>query len=458
MGKRVYDNEKYAKKIKELSPNLVFVDNYTTTKDLLKHHCNICNGDFYASPNNTLKGKGCPYCHNRKVLIGFNDMWTTNPEICELLDNPNDGYNYVFGTNKKIAFKCPSCGAIRNAKPVLALNNKYCSRCRDSISYPEKFMIALLNQTNIQYKYQFTKVNQKWCDKYKYDFYFEYNGIKIIVETNGIQHYEKGFSTVGGQTLEEVKINDSVKKQLATKYIDRYIVVDCRKSEYAYIANQILNSELNTIFDLSHIDFKKCHEFAIDSLIVKVCADYKNGMSFIDIMAKYKISRSGLRHYLIEGNVIGLCEYNPHINQLECHASKIICLDTVQEYYSIIEAKRQTKVSEHSIAQSCKYHKILNTPTIYKRWMYYDEYLEKKDNLPEYKFENGNFSPIMCINTGQIFKSINDAKRWIGKGDIQAVLSGKQNTAGRHPETGEKLLWQYYSGEYKGGDVGLEKE
>jgi len=28
-------------------------------------------------------------------------MWTTNPEICELLDNPDDGYKYVFGTNYK---------------------------------------------------------------------------------------------------------------------------------------------------------------------------------------------------------------------------------------------------------------------------------------------------------------------------------------------------------------------
>lgn len=446
MGERVWNNETYSKRLKELSPNLILVDDYTAYRDSLKHHCNVCNGDFYASPNNTLKGKGCPYCHNKKVLIGFNDMWTTNPEICELLDNPDDGYKYVFGTNKKISFRCPSCGGIRHTKPVSILHNKYCSRCRDSISYPEKFMIALLNQTGIPYEYQFTKVNQKWCGKYKYDFYFEYNGIKVIIETNGIQHYKKSFSTNGGQSLEDVKLNDALKRQLASKYIDKYIVVDCRKSEYDYITSQICNSELNTIFDLSHIDLKQCHEFAIDSLIVKVCADYKNGMSFRDIMAKYKTSRSGLRHYLIEGDVIGLCEYNPRINRLECQANKVICLDTKQEYYSIIEAKRQTNVSEYSIVQSCKYHKILNTPSIYKRWMYYDEYLEKRDNLPEYKFENGNFSPIICINTGQVFDSINDAKRWIGKGDIQGALSGRQITAGKHPETGEKLSWQYYSG------------
>ncbi len=445
MGERVWDNEKYSKRLKELSPNLVLIDEYTAYKDLLKHHCNVCNGDFYASPNNTLKGKGCPYCHNKKVLIGFNDMWATNPEICELLDNPDDGYKYVFGTNKKVSFRCPSCGGIRHAKPVSILHNKYCSRCRDSISYPEKFMIALLNQTGIPYEYQFTKVNQEWCGKYKYDFYLEYRGDKIIIETNGVQHYKKGFSTIGGQSVEEVQLNDATKKKLAEKYINKYIVVDCRKSEYDYITKQIVNSELNEIFDLTKIDFKKCHEFAIDSLIVATCEEYRKGLSFESIMSKYKISYGGLRHYLLEGNVIGLCEYNPTINKLECNANKVICLDTKQEYRSVIEAQRQTNVSETSITESCKQHRILNTPTIYKRWMYYEEYLQCLDNLPEYKFDNGNCSSIICVNTGEIFNSIREAKLWIGKGDIQGALSGRQNTAGRHPETGEKLSWRYYS-------------
>ena len=280
MGKRVYDNEKYVEKLKEVSPNLVFIDNYATTKDLLKHHCNVCNGDFYASPSNIFRGKGCPYCHNKKVLIGFNDMWTTNPEICELLDNPNDGYDYVFGTNKKISFRCPSCGEIRYAKPKSVLNNKYCSRCRDSISYPEKFMIALLNQIGIPYEYQLTKVNQKWCGKYKYDFYFEHDGMKIIVETNGIQHYEKGFSNKNGQSVDEVKLNDLARKQLATKYVDKYIIIDCRKSEYDYITNQILNSDLKTIIDFNNEKRKRKNFY--QSVIKKKLGKAKECILFLE--------------------------------------------------------------------------------------------------------------------------------------------------------------------------------
>lgn len=34
-----------------------------------------------------LKGIGCPYCSNNKVLEGFNDLKTTNPEILNLWDN-----------------------------------------------------------------------------------------------------------------------------------------------------------------------------------------------------------------------------------------------------------------------------------------------------------------------------------------------------------------------------------
>lgn len=41
---------------------------------------------------NRTKGKGCPYCSNRKVLIGFNDFNTTHPDIAEeLVDEKNGG-------------------------------------------------------------------------------------------------------------------------------------------------------------------------------------------------------------------------------------------------------------------------------------------------------------------------------------------------------------------------------
>ena len=42
--------------------------------------------EYYASPANRVKGKGCPYCSNQKVLRGFNDLLTRYPEIAKEWD------------------------------------------------------------------------------------------------------------------------------------------------------------------------------------------------------------------------------------------------------------------------------------------------------------------------------------------------------------------------------------
>lgn len=55
---------------------------------------------------------------------------------------------------------------------------------------------------------------------------------------------------------------------------------------------------------------------------------------------------------------------------------------------------------------------------------------------------------IQCINTGEIFDCMMDAARWCGLANASSIgqvcnKTGKQKTAGRHPITNEKLLWQF---------------
>ena len=53
---------------------------------------------------------------------------------------------------------------------------------------------------------------------------------------------------------------------------------------------------------------------------------------------------------------------------------------------------------------------------------------------------------VMCENTGEIFKCMMDAARWCGLTNSSSIgqnCLGKQKTAGKHPETGERLRWRY---------------
>lgn len=57
---------------------------------------------------------------------------------------------------------------------------------------------------------------------------------------------------------------------------------------------------------------------------------------------------------------------------------------------------------------------------------------------------DANSKKIRCINTGEIFPSISEAARHynIYQTNISKVLKGERKSAGKHPETGEKLYWE----------------
>ena len=53
---------------------------------------------------------------------------------------------------------------------------------------------------------------------------------------------------------------------------------------------------------------------------------------------------------------------------------------------------------------------------------------------------------VLCVNTGEIFECMMDAARWCGlsnSSSIGAVCRGESKTAGKHPETNERLVWEY---------------
>lgn len=73
-----------------------------------------CGHDFQATINRRVSlGNGCPYCAGQKILIGFNDLPTTHPNIVEQWDYVANGENkpeqYTAGTNKKV-YWIGSCG------------------------------------------------------------------------------------------------------------------------------------------------------------------------------------------------------------------------------------------------------------------------------------------------------------------------------------------------------------
>ena len=60
--------------------------------------------------------------------------------------------------------------------------------------------------------------------------------------------------------------------------------------------------------------------------------------------------------------------------------------------------------------------------------------------------KNGNSSKVLCITTGEPFPTVGKASEYCNlknSSNISACCRGEQKTAGKHPETGEPLVWKY---------------
>lgn len=307
-------------KITDNNRNLTIIDmEYRKIKGVLYkfyfYKCNVCGWDKGQITEQALNcGKGCTCCSGHIVIEGINDIPTTAPWMVKYFQGGYDEAKlYTYSSHRMIVPICPYCGKIHE-KPMqinrLFLNRKVPCVCSDSVSYPEKFMYGLLKQLNINFIYQLTKTNLKWCNKYSYDFYIkEFN---MIIETHGLQHYKDNISWNKKEGYKKDKENDIIKENLAiSNNIIKYIVIDARYSNSNWIKTSIMNSKLPSILKFSEndIDWLKCEEFALKNIIKDIC-DYKNShpiTSNLDLVNLYQLSTTTIAKYLKVGYKLGWC-------------------------------------------------------------------------------------------------------------------------------------------------------
>lgn len=250
----------------------------------------------------------------------FNRIALLKPYLIDYVEDKELFYSLSSGSKKKIWIKCPYCG-YRDYLTARAFCKRVnpCKICGDGVSYPEKFISSMLKQLNIKYK---KDIAFEWSDDRKYDFYFEFNNKKIIIEANGSQHYKVEFERIGekARTLEKEKENDIYKEKIAKKYVDYYIKLECLESNKTYIVNSIYNSDLYVIFKevFDKINFDECDYFAINNSIFRdVCNlwNSNNTITTTDISNELNLDICTVIKYLKRGNEHGICNYSNEIGK-----------------------------------------------------------------------------------------------------------------------------------------------
>jgi hypothetical protein len=158
-----------------------------------------------------LKCQTIEKCILRSIADDENCINTVDPEFAKLFWNKEDTIIHTCNSGKKVDFKCPNCES-KIEKRIIAnvfRQGLFCPYCSDKLPYPEKFIMSLLNQLNVKYKYQ--KSFNEWYEnntKRYYDFYIP--SLNCIIEVKGMQHYGKGgFERYGeeARTVKEEKEN-----------------------------------------------------------------------------------------------------------------------------------------------------------------------------------------------------------------------------------------------------------
>ena len=322
-GKK-YTHQEFMDKFKERNEHFDDIEvlgEYVNAKTKITCRCKICNYEWNALPYNLMQGHGCYWCaakyrgeknrkhHSKHKTKKRETIKDYSPHLVEYLANPDDAINYTAHSGKKILVRCVDCG---HEKEIAVKDfTKYgfsCSVCSDKMSYPNKYLRQLLKQLAVDIvRYEYSPA---WVFPYRYDGYFEKDGVPYLVEMDGaVGHGEKQYKSTK-QDVEGMK-RDRIKDELARTNNIELIRIDCKKSNSNYISENIKNSRLNEIFDLTNVDWNECNINSQKNLIKEVCEYRKNTKQSLRKIAEYfNLGKTTVRRYLICGSQFGWCEYN----------------------------------------------------------------------------------------------------------------------------------------------------
>lgn len=259
--RRAKEKEKFYKKMEEINPPYDFVGEYVNQKSRFKCTCHKCGHEWESVPTSMTRGYGCMKCHGIKVgnlkRKGIEKFKEDFYKITDEVEVISDTYQNSLSL---IKLKCKHCGHDWEAQANNLLSGYClnCPKCSDTNSVPNKFMMNILDDSNIEY---IAEYSPEWIGMKRYDFYLP--KFNTIIEVNGAQHYNGSFSSLGGRTLEEEQENDAYKKRMALENgISDYIVIDARYSNLKTLRKGIEESPLRKILkeDIDYEDvFKKSH-------------------------------------------------------------------------------------------------------------------------------------------------------------------------------------------------------
>lgn len=199
---RMKTNEEYIQECKEKGLDLP-VEEYINARTKINHKCKYGH-TYLQTPSDHLRGQRCPECYGNKQKTpeGYLQECKENG-----LDLPIEEYK---GSYTKIKHNCKN-GHTYSQTPHNHLRGRGCPVCNES--HGEKYIRNYLDVYNIKYVPQKRFQDLKDKNYLSYDFYLpDYN---ILIEYQGIQHYEEAEFFGGKEQFKVQQFHDKIKRDYA---------------------------------------------------------------------------------------------------------------------------------------------------------------------------------------------------------------------------------------------------
>lgn len=202
-NKRTKTHEQYVKEVSEINPNIEVIGEYVDDCTKILHMCKIDGCEWYAKPSNILNGKGCPRCagNERYGHEGY------VRKVSDINSNIEVVGEYV-NAKTKILHRCKIDKYEWYVAPSDILQGHGCPKCNASMG--EKIVADWLEENGISYKSQKTFDDCKNIKLLPFDFYLpDYN---VLIEYNGVQHYEPVDYFGGEKKFKSIIMRDKIKE------------------------------------------------------------------------------------------------------------------------------------------------------------------------------------------------------------------------------------------------------
>jgi Zn finger protein HypA/HybF involved in hydrogenase expression len=200
-------HEEFIEEMSQKNPKIIVLGNYENNHTKIDVKCKECGYEWQATPNSLLSGGGCGKCygHMRRTTEEFQDelhkIYPTLTVIGEYINKETP-----------IECRCEICGLSFTKIPHSMLRQRVgCPSCTNRKSKGEQVISRWLTEHNIEYITSYSISDCKDINPLPFDFYLP--NFNMLIEYDGIQHYEVNEFFGGEKGFNILNRHDEIKTQ-----------------------------------------------------------------------------------------------------------------------------------------------------------------------------------------------------------------------------------------------------